>query len=200
MTRSSKHAASPTKTSKETPVIEQEHTYLAERLPDDLDRAEHVDIEDAYIPASDDHPVLRLRRKDDTYRMTKKEPTGDDKSEQREQTIALTEDEYQALRQAPSKDLRKTRYYYDWNGRTAEIDVFHGDLDGLVLVDKNMPETRQGNNEMNAYAQIHTVQSHQSNPVIIGTSSEGHAPDEALTTIDKTMNATEDLHDALQTL
>ena len=53
---------------------------------------------------------------------------------------------------------------------------------------------------MNAYAQIDTVQSNQSNPVIIGTSSEDYAPDEALTAIDKAMNATEDLHDALQTL
>lgn len=92
------------------------------------------------------------------------------------------------------EDLHVTQ---DWENTVDALNKYDYDL---ILLDKNIPETRQGNNEMNAYAQIHTVQSHQSNPVIIGTSSEGHAPDEALTAIDKAMNATEDLHNALQTL
>lgn len=45
-----------------------------------------------------------------------------------EHTIPLDADEYAALMAIPGKKVRKIRYYYESEGRTAEIDVFQ---DGL---------------------------------------------------------------------
>jgi CYTH domain-containing protein len=36
---------------------------------------------------------------------------------------------------AEGKRVRKIRYYYPFEGRTAEIDVFQDELKGLILVD-----------------------------------------------------------------
>lgn len=48
---------------------------------------------DIYIPRSYVHPNLRIRKSGDKYEMIKKEPTGDDKSHQKEHTIILTEED-----------------------------------------------------------------------------------------------------------
>ena len=51
-----------------------------------------------------------------------------------EHTIPLSKAEYSELA-VEGKRLRKTRYAYPCNGTTAEVDVFHDALDGLVLID-----------------------------------------------------------------
>ena len=51
------------------------------------------------------------------------------------QTIILTEAEFEALKSLDGKKTHKIRYYYNYNGRVCEIDVFQGDLLGLVVVD-----------------------------------------------------------------
>ncbi|MBN1896355.1 MAG: hypothetical protein JW789_01345 [Candidatus Aenigmarchaeota archaeon] len=68
--------------------------------------------------------------------MTKKTPIdGNDKSIQNEQTIILTKEEFLALSKLEGKRLEKVRYFHNHNGTSIEIDVFSGDLAGLVLVD-----------------------------------------------------------------
>jgi CYTH domain-containing protein len=47
----------------------------------------------------------------------------------------LSQEEFRGLRKAGGKKLHKIRYYYDYNGKTAEIDVFQAGLKGLVMVD-----------------------------------------------------------------
>lgn len=113
-------------------MMEYEKTYLAKGLPEDLDDHESYVMVDVYFPKDSKHPVLRLRRKGNSYELTKKEPVGDDKSHQEEHTIPLTKEEFDALAQVDGKRLEKRRYLYD----DMEIDVFEGDLKGLVLVDK----------------------------------------------------------------
>lgn len=115
-------------------MLELERTFLAKYLPD-LKNCEKVRIKDIYVPANMRHPVIRIRRKGDSYMMTKKEPEDGDASAQNEYTIPLTEEEFRGFEQVDGKKLVKTRYYKRWNGRTAEIDVFGGKLKGLVLVD-----------------------------------------------------------------
>lgn len=90
---------------------------------------------DIYIPKLTTHPVLRIRKKGDTFEITKKSPLKDDASEQEEQTITLTKEEFSELAILPGKRLRKIRYYYPINGQLAEIDLFLDDLEGLALAD-----------------------------------------------------------------
>ena len=117
-------------------MIELEKTYLAKSLPDNLKECKSKEIIDVYIPKSSVHPTLRLRKNGDKFELTKKEPVDGDVSRQEEQTIVLTEEEFNDLdKHLDGKRVSKIRYFYDYEGRTAEIDVFQEDLTGLVVVD-----------------------------------------------------------------
>jgi CYTH domain-containing protein len=117
--------------------IELEKTYLLKYKPEGLDGCASVEIFDVYFPKSMEHPSLRLRKKGDKFEMTKKFPINEkDSSEQEEHTISLTKDEYNALRQADGKEVRKIRHYYQLSaGLMAEVDIFKDKLEGLGLVD-----------------------------------------------------------------
>ncbi len=115
---------------------ELELTYLAKILPSGLKDVEKKEMLDIYIPASSDHPTLRIRKNGDKHEITKKQPIVDgDASRQLETTIKLTPAEFADLSQLPGKRVQKTRYLYPENNVNYEIDVFGGDLSGLVLVD-----------------------------------------------------------------
>ena len=122
--------------------VELELTYLVKTLPD-LTKAPSKLVVDVYFPLGSTHACLRLRQNGDQYEMTKKIPVDNaDASHQHEHTIKLTQPEFAALAAAPGKRVVKRRYFYDYNGRVAEIDVFQEDLKGLVLADFEF-ETRE---------------------------------------------------------
>lgn len=52
-----------------------------------------------------------------------------------ETTIPLQKDEFEELATIKGKRVEKTRFYYKENNMDYEVDVFGGDLTGLVLVD-----------------------------------------------------------------
>jgi adenylate cyclase len=115
--------------------IELERTYLVKFLPRGIESCESREMLDIYVPASARHPVLRIRKAGEKTVITKKQPVGDDASTQLEQTIPLDEGEFAELSTIAGKRVRKTRYLYGYEGRTAEIDVFRDGLAGLVLAD-----------------------------------------------------------------
>mgnify|MGYP001260875505 CR=1 FL=1 len=113
-----------------------ELTYLPKELPAGLAQAQAKEMLDIYIPASLEHPYLRIRKSGSVYEITNKRPAvAGDSSHQIEHTISLSEEEYNDLSIVPGKRVVKTRYLYLENGRLYEVDVFKGDLEGLVLVD-----------------------------------------------------------------
>lgn len=117
-------------------MIELEKTYLAKYIPEEVKTARKIEIVDVYIPKSEKHPILRLRKRGDKYEMTKKSPVSEgDSSKHNEHTIALSEEEFEALNEVSGKRVEKTRYEYKKNGQKFEVDVFSGSLTGLVLVD-----------------------------------------------------------------
>lgn len=117
-------------------MIELEKTYLAKFLPENLRNCKHKEIIDIYFPKHIAHPNLRLRKSGDQFEMTKKLLVNEgDASHQKEHTIPLTEDEFNVLSMVEGKKVRKLRYYSEYKGRVAEVDVFQDDLFGLVVVD-----------------------------------------------------------------
>lgn len=120
---------------------ELELTYLVRWLPEGLLGAPSKLVVDVYFPATANHPCLRLRQNGDQYEMTKKSPVKDtDSSHQNEHTINLNEHEFNALAAAPGKRVAKQRYFYNYHGQSAEIDVFLEGLKGLVLADFEFDE------------------------------------------------------------
>ncbi len=127
-------------------LIELERTFLAKQIPAGLQQCNHKEIIDLYIPASAQHPVLRIRKNGEKFEMTKKTPTrGNDASEQLEQTIILSEEEFSVLLKLEGKKLEKDRYYFPFEGRTAEVDVYKGALAGLVVVDFEFEKPEEKN-------------------------------------------------------
>ena len=128
-------------------MIELELTYLAKYLPRDLDRTKFKEIVDIYVPNGSDHLTLRIRKSGDKYEITKKEPLkGKDSSIQLEQTISLKEAEYMALSKIKGKTIKKKRYFYTFKDQPVEIDVFQGDLKGLVLIDFEFKTRKEKDN------------------------------------------------------
>ena len=112
-----------------------ELTFLPKSLPS-LAGCESKEILDIYLPSTARHPHLRIRHSGEKYEITNKEPiTQGDASHQLETTIKLGSEEFDELAQVPGKRISKTRYFYKENGHTYEIDVFHGNLEGLVVVE-----------------------------------------------------------------
>lgn len=117
-------------------VAEYEVGYLARTIPEGLAACKYTVIEDIYFSARSPHPKLRIRRKDDFYELTKKTQIDpNDAGQQREENVTLTPEEYQALAQGDGSKVSKLRYYLPYQGRIAEVDVFQGDLEGLVVVE-----------------------------------------------------------------
>ncbi len=119
-----------------TVELEREYTFLMTKLPANLGEFPSKIIEDDFIPASSNHPQLRIRRNGDSYVITKKSPeTNGDSSRMIEHTIELSFEEYTALNQLPGKRLKKRRFAYQIDEYTAEVDVYLNNLEGLVLID-----------------------------------------------------------------
>lgn len=127
--------------------IEIEKTYLARYLPNDLKLANNKRIVDIYLPSSSPHAKLRLRSNGDSYVITKKSLINpQDPSRQLEENIKLNEEEFFALSSADGNRIEKIRYYYPYQGTTAEIDVFLGPLKGLVLIDFEFDNPEEAEN------------------------------------------------------
>jgi CYTH domain-containing protein len=92
---------------------------------------------DIYVPESGTpHPHLRLRRRGDTFEITKKTPvTVGDASIQTEVTIKLEPEEFNALSVSSNKKVSKIRHNVNIGGYEAEVDIFQDELAGLVLID-----------------------------------------------------------------
>ena len=113
---------------------EVEKQFLLKRIPEGLENCKTIDIIDIYIPKSDSHPQLRIRKNGDTYQITKKTVV-ESKGHFNEETIHLTKEEFESLKTVDGKVVHKIRYIYPYKGLTGEIDVFQGALSGLITAE-----------------------------------------------------------------
>jgi len=128
-------------------MIEIERTFLAKKLPD-LSKCKKKEMLDIYIPTTESmHARIRIRKNGDKYELTKKTPVKEgDHSQLREETIHLSEDEFNTFEKGvKGKRVHKNRYLFEYKGKTAEIDVFIDDLAGLVLVDFEFSSAEEKN-------------------------------------------------------
>ena len=127
--------------------MEIEKKFLVKRLPDHLTQFEKKEIEQGYLCSG---PIVRIRKSNEDYILTYKSKEGISKELKRlakvcnEVELPLTKDSYEHLREKVDGYLiGKTRYLIPLeNGRTAELDVFHGQLEGLVIVEVEFPDVQ----------------------------------------------------------
>ena len=120
--------------------LERERRYLLRDLPEGLNRADpHLQITDNYMTGS----RLRLRKVREprtnkwTVKFTQKfPPNPNDLSRTIITNTYLNALEADVLSTIfDSNEIRKNRYPFEFDGRTFAIDMFLGDLFGLVLVE-----------------------------------------------------------------
>lgn len=116
--------------------IERKFLVKREMIPQDLEQYPHDELEQAYIITE---PVLRIRKKNDTYILTYKGP-GLMKREEVE--FPLTEEAYDKLLAKTDGNLiTKTRYKIpEKNHLTIEFDIFSGLFEGLFLAEVEFPD------------------------------------------------------------
>ena len=119
--------------------VELERRFLLNDLPEGLNRADHhLQITDSYITGT----RLRIRKVRDPktnkwiVKFTQKfAPDPADFSRTLITNIYLNALEAETLSIFEANEIRKNRYYFDFEGRRFSIDMFLGDLLGLVLAE-----------------------------------------------------------------
>ena len=122
-------------------MLEIEKKFLVKNIPN-LESIKQTKIKQGYIsfPPS----PLRIRQKGELFELTKKIPLKENERGSNEEiNILLTEYEFNKLWTQVEKFLEKSRYCIDIGGNlTAEIDIFEGDLSGLVWVEVEFPSQK----------------------------------------------------------
>ncbi len=115
--------------------MEIERKYLIRQLPHHLEQYDSHLIEQGYLCTE---PVVRIRRQDDSYILTYKSKG---LLVREEYNLPLTESAYHHLKDKVDGILiSKTRYLIPLNDiLKIELDVFHGDYEGLYLAEVEFP-------------------------------------------------------------
>ena len=119
--------------------IERERRYLLEDLPAGMTRADHhLQITDNYLTGT----RLRIRKVRDpqtnkwVVKFTQKfAPDPSDLSRTIITNLYLNAIEAETLSVFEANEIRKNRYYFEFEGRRFSVDMFIGDLFGLVLAE-----------------------------------------------------------------
>ena len=119
--------------------VERERRYLLRDLPEGLTRADpHLQITDNYITGT----RLRLRKVREprtnkwTVKFTQKfAPNEQDLSRTIITNTYLNAYESEVMSVFNANEIRKNRYYFEFEGRRYHVDMFLGDLFGLVLAE-----------------------------------------------------------------
>ena len=119
--------------------VEHERRFLLRDLPKELIRTDpHLQITDSYITGT----RLRIRKVRDprtnkwTVKLTQKfAPNTSDLSRTLITNIYLNAIEAETLGVFAANEIRKNRYYFEFEGRRFSVDMFLGDLLGLVLAE-----------------------------------------------------------------
>ena len=119
--------------------VERERRYLLQDLPEGLTRADHhLQITDNYITGT----RLRLRKVRDprtnkwVVKFTQKiAPNPEDLSRTIITNTYLNAIEAETLSVFEANEIRKNRYPFEFEGRKFSVDMFLGDLFGLVLAE-----------------------------------------------------------------
>ena len=119
--------------------MEIERKFKVFALPN-LSEYKYHEIEQAYI---NDDPVIRVRREDDTYYMTYK---GSGMLAREEYNLPLNKESYDNLSgYTKHRIISKRRYLIPYGDHTIELDIFKGELEGLVIAEVEFDSVDEAN-------------------------------------------------------
>ena len=119
--------------------VEVERKFLLPAPPEALSEHPSKRLEQGYLAIDPAGSEVRIRRKDDETLMTVKMGIGLIRGEEE---FAIDRDRFERLwPMTEGRQVVKTRYFVPLDdGLTAEVDVYAGDLDGLVTGEVEFPD------------------------------------------------------------
>lgn len=116
------------------PHHEIERKYLVDNLPPEVNLDAGAKYRQGYLVIDDERALtVRLRREGDVYRLAIKKGRGEVRTEVE---LPMSASQFDALwNEAEAISLEKTRYVLPIGALNAEVDVFEGRLEGLVMVE-----------------------------------------------------------------
>ncbi len=120
--------------------MEIERKYLVSELPD-LESCDSVEIEQGYLALADAEggAEVRLRRRGEALLLTVKGGSGEVRTEEE---LELDRDRFESLWPlTEGRRVRKTRYLIPLGELTAELDVYGGELQGLITAEVEFSST-----------------------------------------------------------
>ena len=117
--------------------MEIERKFLINTLPENLSSFPYHEIQQAYLCTD---PVVRIRRQDDSYILTCK---GGGMMSREELNLPMPRASYEKLLvKAEGRVITKRRYLIPCEEFTIELDVFSGELDGLIIAEVEFPDEK----------------------------------------------------------
>ena len=128
---------------KEAPK-EIERKFLVTKLPKNLEQYPYEDIIQGYLAITEDGTEVRLRQKGNKYFQTVKIDKGKTIFESE---MEITKKQFSLFWEATKgKRVEKTRYEIPYENKIIELDVYHGDLDGLLSAEIEFFNEEESNN------------------------------------------------------
>jgi adenylate cyclase len=114
-------------------IYEIERKFIVSDVPPEVTHAPSVPMRQGYLSIDTDRLLsVRVRSEGEACRLTIKSGQGVKRTEVE---LPLSRDQFEALWPSTISSLEKTRYRIDYDGFAVEVDVFEGDLAGLVLAE-----------------------------------------------------------------
>ena len=118
--------------------MEIERKFLTKHIPFDITSYPFKQISQAYISFS---PTIRIRQSDEKYILTVK---GKGHLAREEFELPLTKEDYDRLfLKTEGTPVVKKRYLVPVEGYTAEVDIYEGELAGLMTTEVEFPSLEE---------------------------------------------------------
>lgn len=131
-------------TSQET-LREIERKFKVKNLPENLESFPSKSIKQGYLYIGEDGTEIRVRQKGEKFLKTTKGGQGMNRSEEE---ITITKEEFEKFwPETEGRTLEKTRYEIPLGENVlTELDIYGGNLDGLIVVEVEFPSEEVANN------------------------------------------------------
>ena len=123
--------------------IERKWLVDIDKIPYDLTKEKGIELQQAYVSFS---PTIRIRSIDsESFVLTVKgEPAHESALQREEFEIRISAEEYAFLmKKTEGTVITKTRYKIKEGAYTQEIDLFHGELEGLCYLEIEFPSVEE---------------------------------------------------------
>ncbi|MBQ3567595.1 MAG: CYTH domain-containing protein [Anaerotignum sp.] len=121
--------------------MEIERKFLTKQIPFDITAYPYKQISQAYISFS---PTIRIRQSDEKYILTVK---GKGHLAREEFELLLTKEDYdRLLLKTEGTPVIKKRYLVPVEKYTAEVDIYEGELEGLMTTEVEFPSLEEAEN------------------------------------------------------